>query len=75
MLRQFLPRLALAVLLFLGAIFTYSESIYLQEQAAEIGPDAAKIAMWMWVFRVVTLAFAIGSVFILGITLRRFMNS
>ncbi len=65
MLKQYVPLIAAIILLFTGALFTYFESIYLQDQAAEIGPDGSKIAMWMWVFRLLTMLFAaVGAAFL-----------
>ena len=75
MLKQYIPLIAAIILLFCGALFTYFESIYLHDQAAEIGPDASKILMWMWVFRIVTMLFAgVGAAF-LYLLLRRLGHS
>ena len=74
MFRMLLPRGAAILLLFIGAIFTFSESIYLQDQSAEIGPDASKIGAWMWVFRAITLLFALAAFLILGNTVRRYLE-
>jgi hypothetical protein len=57
MLKQYIPLIAAIILLFCGAVFTYFESIYLQDQAAEIGSNASKIVMWMWFFRLITTLF------------------
>jgi len=71
MLQQLLPRAAVVILLFVGAVFTYFESIYLQDQAAEIGRDASKIEFWMWIFRGLTFGFAALGIWIALLTYRR----
>ena len=74
LLSELVPRAAIIILLFLGAVFTYFESVYLQDQAAEIGSDATKILLWMWVFRLVTLVFTFVAFLLFVNTAKRYMN-
>lgn len=59
MLQTIVPRVLLGVLFIAGSWITYTESVYLQDQFAEIG--AAKIGLWMWVFRGITFALVLSA--------------
>jgi len=69
------PRIVVIVLLYLGAIFTYFEGIYLHDQWVELGPDSSKILLWMWLFRLLTFAFAVLATAFLYFLVRRYFST
>jgi len=67
--RQFVPIVVIVVLLLSGAVFAFFEAIYLRDQFREIGEG--KIALWMWVFFIVSGVFAGAAIAFIAMLFRR----
>lgn len=63
MLKLVLPRLAIALVLWMGAYFAFFETVYLQDQATQFGE--LRIVHWMWAFRGLTATLAIAAALML----------
>ena len=59
-LRTLLPLVILGIVLAVLAAFAFFEAIYLGEQARQLGRASGRVAMWMWVFRLLTALLASG---------------
>ncbi|HEY6171472.1 MAG TPA: hypothetical protein VIX80_04345 [Candidatus Kapabacteria bacterium] len=63
---QFLiPRIVLALILGVSAVFAYIESVYYSEHSSLIGERAGSIMTWVWVFRIASFSAAIGFIIVL----------
>jgi len=69
--QEVIPRILLIVLFVAGIVVTFTESVYLQDQYAEIGE--AKIALWMWVFRGITLLLLLAALFLVWNLIKRML--
>lgn len=70
-LNSIIPRIALILIFVTGMIFTYVESVYMRDHAAELGPNGADVTTWMWGYRALAVAFLFASAFIIGSFFRR----
>lgn len=61
-----IPRIALILIFVTGVFFCYTESTYMRDHAASLGPNGTDVATWMWAYRVLALAFLFATAFMIG---------